>query len=715
MYKLESKHDLLSFERDTMRLVSYRSKSAPDQEFISFSDKHPLFEIGYLDDRKRYRTLNSIKASAIDVKCLGDGLRAEYCFAGPDLKVICEARGGSGEPHVTWNVTVENAGGLRIIDVRYPFVVLRYSLDGKPGTESVTLPHGYGSGQLLTGDLRYTPDLLSQRLRPDSYKVWEFCPREGDCSHYPGMQYAQYMAYYNDRAGFYLACDDTEANVKRFLALHREPGMRFGVSHVGDWPAGSRTLEYNIITTTFNGDWYDAADIYKEWSVKQRWFVPLKEKKNVPQWLLDSPAYITIRSGGYLDCGDVTAVPEFLPYEKCIPLLEIISKKVNAPVAAIMMGWERAGAWVYPDAFPPLGGEESMKNFMAELQKRGWHGGCFSSGTRYAFDHCWNGYDGYDYLDEIDAYKGISETATGELWQENWDTWLRSSYAACIGSDKGRSTSLEMVGKLVDLGMESLQYLDQNNGSSTFPCFSDKHGHAPAPGKWMYESMKRLVTEMQSISIDKGIDTVIHSAESGLNETCLPFFQETELRIYPEGYGSNTIPLYQYLFHECIVLQGMMGNAPEPYHLAIRSAANCVMGSIPGGVLVGDGTLLDKDTNNWANWEPRYENQDNAFAMIRSVLELRRGAGKEFLVFGRMIRPAQVDGIEAVEWEWRGRKNRIPSVFHSAWQTADGKPGVVLANWTDRERKVKVTDGRLGTANGVREVTVPAHGCLLIT
>ena len=89
------------------------------------------------------------------------------------------------------------------------------------------------------------------KLNPDCLGEWEFCARTGDCNHYPGTQFAQLLAYYNDRAGLYLACNDTQANVKRFKVVHREPGIRLGVAHVGDWPQpGERQLEYDTIWTT---------------------------------------------------------------------------------------------------------------------------------------------------------------------------------------------------------------------------------------------------------------------------------------------------------------------------------------------------------------------------------------------------------------------------------------------------------------------------------
>ena len=83
------------------------------------------------------------------------------------------------------------------------------------------------------------------------------------------------MAYFNDISGLYVASNDIEGNIKRFAAVHRAPGIRLGISHVGDWPStGRRKLEYDVVMCSFQGDWYDAADIYRKWSFKQKWFIP---------------------------------------------------------------------------------------------------------------------------------------------------------------------------------------------------------------------------------------------------------------------------------------------------------------------------------------------------------------------------------------------------------------------------------------------------------
>jgi hypothetical protein len=44
--------------------------------------------------------------------------------------------------------------------------------------------------------------------------------------------------------------------------------------------------------------------------------------------------------------------------------------------------------------------------------------------------------------------------------------------------------------------------------------------------------------------------------------------------------GDCFSPLYTFLYHEFVVMQGGFGAGPEPYHTPIRSACNLVMGEI---------------------------------------------------------------------------------------------------------------------------------------
>lgn len=725
---IETSTNRLEFNLSTGRLVSFRTTMAPEQEFIVSSDDHPVFVIQYLDKRRQYQQLTSLQAASASSRMLKEAGRTVLTvqfrkIGGMDLDVTTRVSVSAVEPLSRWRISVRNGAGIEITDVQYPFVVCAYKLGGEAGSERLVMPDYYG--QLM-------PKPSMEKVGPDCPAAWQL---SSGCSfyHYPGAQFAQFLAFYNDRAGLYFACEDVEGNVKRFRALHREPGMRLGVAHVGDWPTrGERTLEYDTVLGSFSGDWYDAAAMYRGWSLKQKWATPLHRRTDIPRWLLESPPYITIRPQGILDAGPVFPIKEFLPYEKCIPLLDKVARKVRSPLVAVIMGWERGGSWVYPDCFPPIGGEASVKRFTRLARGRGWHVGSFCNGTRWAISHSWNGYDGRKYYEDRNGAEGVCRLPDGREWLDDWG-W-RSTYLSCMGTKATRRIATNFVKRLLDWGLESIQFFDQNCGAATFPCYARNHEHPPAPGKWMARKMEELIDVFNKAARDAGETEAINSVEMCCNEYCLQLFQESDSRLMPPGHNSwwGRIPLYQFLFHECIVIHGGMGHAPEPYHLEIRNAYNGVMGEIAGGVLTGDGTLLAKDTENWANWEPKVGNNDNALDMIRAVTALRRGPGRDFLVHGRMQKPCKVERVKKVTWDHGGRKHAIDAVFHGCWTAPDGRFAVALANWTTDIQGCTVIESRLGSRATIRKVgrtigaakrriaggrltvEVPPLGCVLV-
>ena len=349
-----------------------------------------------------------------------------------------------------------------------------------------------------------------------------------------------------------------------------------------------------------------------------------------------------------------------------------------------------------------------MRNFTAMARRRGWHVGAFNNGTRWVIGHNWNEYDGRSFFKENQGDRSVCRLPDGRAWLDYWDQSWRPSYPCCVGAQTTRDMAKQFVEKMIDWGFESIQFFDQNNGATAFACFADDHEHPPMPGRWMSQKLQEFAAELQSLAASVEGRQVILSVEACVNDYCLPYFQEADVRAVPEGsyaaddLAAHTIPLYQFLFHECLILHGMMSRGPEPYHVPIANALNGVLGEIPGGVLTGDGTLLEKDTWNWGEWNPRTGDADNGLEMIRTVTALRRGAGKDYLVYGRMMRPARVEQISVMEWEYKGKRQAIAAVFHSAWQNPQGRFAVTLANWTEDRQTVHIQDQRL--TRQVREI-----------
>lgn len=733
--ELRTATDTLHFDAESGHLAALDSRFAPGHNLIAATTDSPVFVLQYLDTQRRFRQLSAANATAIDVVHTPSDDGAESLLvvtyrrlAALDLDVTMTVRTSFSDRFSAWSLRIRNNADLEITDVQFPFIVLPYRLAGTPDSEELVWPLG-------AGVVMKHPQ--PQRLAPDCPHTWQMRPENGDSLHYPGFTIAQFLAYGDDRAGVYIACRDTAGYIKQIKPVHHAPGLRLGIAHTGDWLVqGERELPYDVVVGSYSGDWYAAAGLYRDWSLQQPWArTPLHARTDVPSWLLASPPHIILRIQGELDLGPAEPNEEFLPYAKMIPLLEQIARRIEAPLVPVIMSWERPGPWIYPDCFPPAGGFEALREFTVLARERGWHIGTFCNGTRWVTGHFWSGYDGEDYFNEQNGAASVCRTHTHDLWHETWDATWRPSYASCIGTQQTRDIAVDFVRTLLDTGLDWIQFFDQNIGCSTFPCFAADHEHTPVPGRWMTKGMSTLIDSFYEL--DAPDRSIAFSVEGPVTEYFIPRFQICDIRVVPPGHKpdhalwTSFAPLYHFLYHEFLLIQGGFGYGPAPYHLPIRNAYNLVVGEIPGAVMKGDGTLLNMDTSNWAPWEPVVGSNEDALRMLHAATALRRGVAQDFLVYGRMLAPTPIADIPTINWQEDGIDHQIPAIFHAAWQAPDGRAALVLANWTSEPREVIIRDPRLAGAVSEHSstgtvttrqheaaehltVTIPPLGCTLI-
>ena len=113
---LTTAQDTLIFDAATGRLMSLRSKAAPDQEFVAPGPEHPVFVIGYLDADRQYRLLGSTEAEEVAVEVTQDGGRRAVTMsfrrlAGQDLAVTCTVDVAADDPCSHWGIRLDNRAG----------------------------------------------------------------------------------------------------------------------------------------------------------------------------------------------------------------------------------------------------------------------------------------------------------------------------------------------------------------------------------------------------------------------------------------------------------------------------------------------------------------------------------------------------------------------------------------------------------------------------
>ncbi len=143
---------------------------------------------------------------------------------------------------------------------------------------------------------------------------------------YPGGCTMQFGAYYDRNTALYFAAEDPLASLKQFTFAPRpaqgrvEYSIRWPVPGVGKG-GNDFTLSGKAVLQFFDGDWFDAARIYRQWvSAHSRWWPWLKE---APQSLRDVMVWV----------GD------HRPVQERVPSVRQFAEELGLPVGNQSYDW----------------------------------------------------------------------------------------------------------------------------------------------------------------------------------------------------------------------------------------------------------------------------------------------------------------------------------------------------------------------------------------
>jgi hypothetical protein len=651
----------------------------------------PLFNIEFMNDRAEFKLVTSSDAKQVTVHKNENGqtISIEYKEIGElPVDALVTIRCPSNETLTYWTLQLKNGTKSWIGHVQFPVIevpfdnpaegdlshILSSSLDGalvgpvapasfaRPGwTRHTPLERQWGASENTTPDL-WLEDIWGGRQR-DVPDIWRN-------PNYPGQWAStQLMAYYNSAGGLYLACDDAAGLPKFIDVVMEDDGVTLGLAHYpGTRGPGEYKLPYNVVVGTFHGDWYAAAEIYRDWASKQAFCgAKLSARKDCPKWITDSAVGIAFPMRGMGDWDGPSAVnPEYTPVTNAMPYLEKLAAELESPLMPFVYNWEHPGPWVQPDAFPPLGGEAAMREFMAKSKEKGWHP------FLYGDSLCWvtwqgnTGYDGLPYFRSHGGEASIAHKPDGTFMEDIWP-W-RKNYWACVGTEGGRQMILEMTRRMAELGPSVVQQFDQGPGAVA--CYATNHGHPPVPGPWMTEAFKSLLKADAAIAQSVN-PTVAMSCEGAPPEVFLQDFQIWDGR-------ARLCPLYSFLYHEyCNGHEGFFGNRVNDEALRLSVGRAIVTGYMMNFTLRDKGLIAYDWDQAWTRAIP---DQSAVIDWAKRTNHFRTGIARDFLVYGRMLRPFAVSNVTHRDFGL-GREPLVPS---ATWQAADGRIGVVLANCADQ-------------------------------
>ena len=226
---------------------------------------------------------------------------------------------------------------------------------------------------------------------------------------------------------------------------------------------------------------------------------------------------------------------------------------------------------------------------------------------------------------------------------------------------------LDMTRHMAELGPDVVQQFDQGPGPTT--CYAANHGHPPVPGPWMSEAFDGLIDA--DVAAARAVNpAVAMSCEGAPPETHLQHFQLWDSR-------ASTCPLYSFLYHEYANgFQGFYTNRVNDETLRASVARALVTGYFINFTLRNKG-LVEYDWDQ--TWDRAIPDQAAFIDWTKRASRFWAGIARDYLVYGRMLRPRKVSGVTLRDSGW----GKEPLVQSASWQAQDGRVGVVLANYSD--------------------------------
>lgn len=324
-----------------------------------------------------------------------------------------------------------------------------------------------------------------------------------DSQNYPSYGVSmQYMACYNVSTGrgLYYGIHDTAPAYKRFT-FEKNSGENHmymmasqPLTHM-DRGCNSQSLCGKCVWKLFDGDWYDAAVIYRSWAEKEAEF--LAQIPQEPDWFIKAPHWWLVHIDNDASFAD-----------------DIISatKELGTESPVHLYLWHNAPFDNdYPHYFPV---RPHAKEGLEKLHKAG------VKVMPYINGRLWDTRDkgSTDYQFTSVAKPCTTKNRHGECFTETYSSKEEDGSKVCL-SIMCPSTALWQekmaytVGRLInDEGFDAV-YMDQIAAAQPYACCDKTHPHAPGGGDWWCRSYRALLDRVYRALPEKAVLTTECTAD----------------------------------------------------------------------------------------------------------------------------------------------------------------------------------------------------------
>ncbi len=661
------------------------------RELIAGSNR--FFAVKLRDKAGNHRIIDGSECSFVSV-C---GEVAHYSHAEMEVYITVKQT----EQGLVWRVRIENKTDKLIEWAEVMSLgVWGKLMDEEGGLGEILFPWNEGC---------VVRDMEKRNTNPFPYIEPEY-PSLGKYAIFPNMVSSQFLAYTAKGQGIYLGMHDKERTTKHIDFRTVGDSIKLQLRAFCDTGYGeSYEMPFDSVLALYEGDWHDGAEIYRTWFYENlpEGLAKIADSKDLPDWYGKSPIVAAYPVRGRFDT-DTMDPNCYYPYENALPYLRELSQSTDSPVMPLLMHWEGTAPWAPPYVWPPYGGEAVFRRFLDKAHEEKMYVGLYCSGMGWTQQS--------NLIDSYNKEQEFQERSLASIMCADTDGSLKSEickdqrmgYDLCPACQETKEMLAGALAPVLESGIDYLQVLDQNHGGCGYFCYSDQHGHNPAPGKWQQQQTNRVLERIAG----KG---VLIGCESAAAEPFLTNLKFSDNRYELTHYIGYSVPLYSYLYHEYV--NNFMGNqicmflSLEEYNYPYRVAYSFIAGDMLTVVFGEDGGY----SYAWGNDCFKYHTDKAAAqAILKNLNGWRQGAGRDYLHMGKMVKPMAIScGTKAFKGE-DGRPFTVDEVLTAAYEF-EGKTMQFAVNYGSESVTVSVEkpvavylDSQLETQyNEVTTFTVP--------